>query len=162
MKAVVLYDSAFGNTEQVAQTIAESIGGAYDVRLLLLDDAAPTALIGADLVIVGSPTQGGQPTQKLRMFLAKLPANIFKNVHVAAFDTRFSDKDHGMGVRLLMRVIGFAASKIARSLRAKGGVLIVPPVGYIVSDKEGPLAEGELERAMHWAQGVIHHGRFDE
>jgi flavodoxin I len=54
-----------------------------------------------------------------------------------------------------MKVIGYAAPKIAKSLIAKGGRQVAPPEGFIVLDKEGPLRDGELERAAAWARDVV-------
>jgi hypothetical protein len=39
---------------------------------------------------------------------------------------------------------------MAEVLKSKGVKLIVPPEGFIVKEKEGPLAPGELERARKW------------
>jgi flavodoxin len=96
-----------------------------------------------DLLIVGSPTQGGRPTRAIQDFLSKIPANALKNVGVTSFDTRFSAK--------LAGIFGYAAGRIAGSLKRSGGTLIVSPEGFFVKGTEGPLAEGELERAASWA-----------
>jgi flavodoxin I len=65
---------------------------------------------------------------------------------VAAFDTRISTKWVG--------VFGYAAGRIARSLKGKGGTLIAPLEGFFVKGTQGPLKDGELERAADWAQTV--------
>ncbi len=53
------------------------------------------------------------------------------------------------------RLFGYAAGRIADSLKAKGGNLAPPPEGFIVKGNEGPLKEGELERAAGWAKGIL-------
>jgi flavodoxin I len=73
-------------------------------------------------------------------------------MRVAAFDTRFESEDQGIGLRLLMSVIRYAAQRVAKDLAKKGGSLVAEPEGFIVENKEGPLKQGELERASKWAQ----------
>jgi flavodoxin len=160
MKTLLVYDSVYGNTEKIARTIAGAIAPSDAVTLLRAGEANPLALAAIDLLIVGSPTQGGRPTPAMQEFLSKIPANALKKVDVTAFDTRFSAQDKGLGLRLLLRLVGYAAGRMADSLQAKGGELTTPPEGFIVEDKEGPLKEGELERAADWAKGICAHAPF--
>jgi hypothetical protein len=51
-----------------------------------------------------------------------------------------------------MRVINFAAPRIAKTLVTMGGQLAADPEGFIVVGKQGPLKEGELARAVTWAK----------
>ncbi len=53
-----------------------------------------------------------------------------------------------------MKMGGYAAPRIVEALKKKGGNLVVPPEGFLVKDREGPLKEGELERAATWAKGL--------
>jgi flavodoxin I len=145
MKAVVVYDSVYGNTEQIARSIGGAVSG--DVRVLRAGEVGPAELASLDLLIVGSPTYGGRPTPAARDFLNRVPQAAVKGVAVAAFDTRISVK--------VVRIFGFAAGRIAGSLKKKGGTLVLPPEGFFVEGTEGPLKEGELERAAGWAQGIM-------
>lgn len=146
MKRFVIYDSQYGNTQKIAEAVAKSISG----KLLRVSDTDSKDLTGAEILIVGSPTQGGQPTQKIQTFLSTIPKGSLKNVKVAAFDTRFSENKVNFALKILIKTIGCAAPKIAKSLEAKGGNPILPPEGFIVKGTEGPLAEGELERVKKW------------
>ena len=148
MRILVVYDSSYGNTEAVAKVIGEAVGG--DTAVLPATQTAPANLASAGLLIVGTPTQGGKPTPAIMELLGGLPPDGLAGVRVAAFDTRFAAADHGLALQLLMRVIGYAAPRIARTLQAKGGSLVAPPEGFIVQGKEGPLKEGELQRATSW------------
>jgi len=65
---------------------------------------------------------------------------------VAAFDTRLTSK--------FVRIFGYAAVRIADSLKRNGGTLIASTEGFFVKGKEGPLKEGELERATRWAKEI--------
>jgi flavodoxin len=154
MKTLIVHDSVYGNTEKIARAIAAAITPADEVAVLRAGEANPSELASIDLLIVGSPTQGGRPTPAIQDFLSKIPANALKNVWVTSFDTRFEAQAQGIGLRILLRLLGYAAGRIADSLQAKGGVLATPPEGFIVEGKEGPLKQGELERASSWATGI--------
>ena len=140
IKALVIYDSVYGNTEKIAQSIGEAIGGQLDH----VDDVNLADINGFDLIIVGSPVHGGQSLPEIQDFLDSLPA--LKGIKVAAFDTRLDN---------LAKIFGHAAPKIAQSLADKGGILLLPPEGFIVLGTEGPLKNGELERAATWATQIL-------
>jgi flavodoxin len=152
MNALVLYDSAYGNTEKVAKSIGDAMAKLASVRMLPVGEAKTSDLEAAELLVVGSPTHGGRPTPAIETLIKDLPPGSLKDVKVAAFDTRFDPEEHGLGLRLLMNVIRFAAGKIAKALTSKGGQLIAEPEGFIVEDKAGPLKTGELEHAAKWAK----------
>jgi len=48
-----------------------------------------------------------------------------------------------------------AAQRLMRKLKKLGGTKIVPPQTFHVVDREGPLYEGEIERAMEWAELIL-------
>jgi flavodoxin len=144
MRALVIYDSAYGNTETIARAICDAIAG--EVRLIRASEANPADVNAMDLLIVGSPTYGGKATQPILDFLAKVPEGAIKGMKVAAFDTRLSGR--------FVKVFGFAAEKIAESLKEKGGDIASTSAGFFVKGKKGPLAEGELKRAVSWAKEI--------
>lgn len=148
MKTLLIYDSAFGNTKKIADAIKEGLEG--EVINLQAEEMNISHLKDCDLLIVGSPTQGGRPTEAVSNMLNKIPKGKLEGMGVAAFDTRFSEKKQNFGFRILMKVIGFAAEKIASVLVNKGGKLIEDPQGFIVEKKEGPLRSAEFERARLW------------
>lgn len=153
MGALVVYDTGFGNTAQIANEIADAIpGGGKAIPIAAVD---PVTLKDAALLVVGSPTQAGRPTPAMQSWLAGLPSDSFENRRVAAFDTRLSFNDQGFALRLLMKLIGYAAPRMARSLLAKRGILAAEPEGFIVEGREGPLRDGERERARRWAAGLV-------
>lgn len=130
MKTLVVYDSTYGHTEQ----IAHAIGHAIDGRVLQVDDVKPADLRGFDLVIVGSPTHGGFQTEGINELVKTS----------SAFDTRTK-----------RTIFGYAAPKIAKNLEKNGGALVAPPEGFFVLGKKGPLKDGELARATEWANGLV-------
>jgi flavodoxin len=145
MKALVIYDSVHGNTKAIAQAIGDAIPG--DVEVLHAGEVNTAEVESCDLLIVGSPTYGGRPTEAMRGFLNGLRAASIEGTDVAAFDTRLAAR--------WVRIFGFAAPRIARALRKKGGTPAGSPEGFIVKGTEGPLEEGEVERAAAWAAEVV-------
>lgn len=144
MKVLVIYDSVYGNTEQIAQAIGNALGSQEDVKILQVRNVKPEQLTGLKLLIVGSPTHGGRPTPAIRDFLNNVTESAIREINVAAFDTRVTTR--------LARIFGYAAGRIAGRLKRKGGALIASPEGFFVKGGKGPLKEGELERAASWAK----------
>jgi len=145
MKTLIVYDSVYGNTERITKAIGDAITG--EVKVLRVGEVNSSELKVFDLIIVGSPTQGGRPTQAIQDFLIKVPVSTFQGTNVAAFDTRFSTK--------LVGIFGYAAGRIADSLKRNGRTLIASPEGFFVKGKEGPLKEGEVEHAAGWAKEIV-------
>ena len=151
MRALVVYDSVFGNTEKVALAIGDALGA----QALSVGDVKPEHLSGLDVLIVGSPTQAFQPLKPVKAFLKAIPWGAFKGVKVAAFDTRADVQEVNSRIlTILVKLFGYAAEPIAAQLVRKGGTQALLPAGFFVNGKEGPLKEGELERAAAWAQQI--------
>ncbi len=144
MKTLVVYDSVYGNTEKIAQAIGEAITG--EVKVLRVGEVNIPELETFDLLVVGSPTHGGRPTEAMRDLLHELPAAALKGTSVAAFDTRLTSR--------FARIFGYAAGRIAGSLEKHGGALIGSPEGFFVKGTEGPLKDGELDRAADWGRQI--------
>ena len=140
MKALVIYDSKYGNTEKIAQAICEAING----QLSHVDEVNSVDLKGFDLVFVGSPTHGGFPTEGIHSLLKD--SRAFEDIRTAAFDTRTKTT-----------IFGYAAPKIAKYLTKDGAELLAPPEGFFVLGTEGPLMNGELEHAAEWALELLQH-----
>ena len=150
MTGLVVYDSVYGNTERIAR----AIGAALDGEIRAVASVSAEDVQGCSMLVVGSPTQGGRPTAPIADLLKRLPPDSIRGRGVAAFDTRMSAADSGFAMRLLLRVLDYAAPRIAKVLRAKGGNLLAEPEGFLVEGKEGPLKEGEEERAAAWARSL--------
>lgn len=137
MKAAVIYDSKHGNTEKVALVICAAIGG----QMLHVGGVNPANLKRFELLIFGSPTHGGFPSEGIYKLL-KIPLDL-GSVYTAAFDTRTRTT-----------VFGYAAPKMAKSLEKNGGILLALPAGFFVLGIKGPLMAGEIERAADWVKGI--------
>jgi len=162
MRALVVYESLWGNTEKVARAVADKLSSVGTVDVVQ-SDAAPATVDGYDLLVVGGPTHAfsmtrvttradavkshsapHQPARGIREWLNELerPATAIPAV---AFDTRV-DKP---------RMPGSAAKAAKHELRSLGFETSVKQETFRVHGYEGPLLEGELERASAWADEVI-------
>ncbi len=156
MKAVVVYESLWGNTAAIAKAIADGIGS--ETKAMTTDQATATAIAGVDLLVVGSPLIAfSLPTEKMhenierqegegahppdlshppvRSWLGSLPKGQGR---AAAFETR------------IWWSPGSAAKAISKKLESAGYSVVAKPEKFIVTGKYGPLKDGELERARQW------------
>ncbi|MFH2111069.1 MAG: flavodoxin domain-containing protein [Candidatus Bathyarchaeota archaeon] len=153
MKALVIYDTFFGNTEQVARAISDSLGA--ESTAIRVADANHGQLDGLGLLVVGSPTRAFRPTKPISQFLDRIPRDTLKGISVAAFDTRMSEAElNSPLLGIIVKLFGYASKPISDKLVRKGGEQAAPPEGFIVEGTEGPLRDGELERAWAWAKQI--------
>ena len=164
MDVVVVYESMYGNTRAVAEAIAEGLGGvpvrsvreSTDVAAGLLVVGGPTHMHG--LTTAGSRRMAAEAVHEdghgalepgaadgpgLRAWLKDLPKADGRRA--ATFDTRL-DRSAAL--------TGTAARGIARRLRRRG-YDVVASQSYLVEDAEGPLEDGELERARAWGAELV-------
>jgi flavodoxin I len=145
MKALVVYDSKFGNTERIARVIAEALATGEPVPVMQTNETSERDLVGIDLLVVGGPTQAHGLSSALRTFLDHLSPKAVRDVATATFDTRL----HWPQI-----LNGSAAVASARRLETMGAVIMVPPESFLISGRKGLLIKGELERAKAWADKV--------
>src|SRR3569832_929249 len=88
MDAMIVYDTRFGNTKKVADTIGELLRQRYAVRVLPITEAEPVPA-GIDLLLVGGPTHAHGVSAEMNEFLATIERDSERGVAAAAFDTRF-------------------------------------------------------------------------
>jgi len=156
LKTVVLYESYFGNTRQIAEAIGNSLTQNNEVRVLNVSEVSWNEISDAKILVVGSATRAFRPCEATKQFLKNIPDNGLKGIKVAAFDTRILLSEiHSKVARYLVDKGGYAAKHIAKKLEKKGGKLDLPPEGFFVKGENGPLAEGELERAVKWAEQIV-------
>ncbi|HEV2450517.1 MAG TPA: flavodoxin domain-containing protein [Streptosporangiaceae bacterium] len=165
MRAVVVYESMYGNTHLIADAIAAGLQPACEVRVVPVSQASPAVLAGADLVVVGGPTHMHGMTRaasrKAAVEAAKKPASPLKvepdalgpglrewfgrlgryQVNAAAFDTR---------IHAPAAFTGRASKGIAQQLRAHGYEVIAEPESFLVT-KQDRLEPHETSRARDWA-----------
>lgn len=156
MKALVVYDSYFSNTEKIAQVIGAALEAKCEVQMSKMNEITADQIRGVELLVVGSPTRAFTLSDKTKELLASLPAGGLQGVRAAAFDTRMLAEDVKNAVYTFFSgIFGFASPKIAKRLEKKGANLILPPEGFAVTGGEGPLKDDELERAAAWGRALL-------
>jgi flavodoxin len=172
MSALVVYESIYGNTRAIARAIVEGLG---DAEAVAVHEAANQGG-SADLLVVGGPTHvhglttarsrqmaveavredgdahiepGATEEPGLRAWLRDLPHR--DGARAASFDTRL-DKSPWL--------TGIASRGIAKRLRARG-YEVIGTESFLVEDSEGPLEDGELDRARAWARNWVRWIRTD-
>lgn len=157
MSVRVIYESMFGNTEELAHAVARGLG---DVQVLEVSQATQSDVQGLDLVVLGGPThafsmsrpatrhdahkQGarqGDEARGLRELIAELPKDLA--TPIAVFDTR---------VGKARKLPGSAAKSAARELLRHHHTQVVARESFYVEDVSGPLLDGEAERATAWGR----------
>lgn len=159
MRSLVVYESVWGNTEQVARAVAAGLGVVMTVEVVDVGIAPTTPGDDVDLLVVGGPThtfsmsrpgtrseavtRGASSAASgpgIREWIAALPS-VSDRPLVATFDTR---------VDKVRRLPGSAARKAGKLLRRAGYPQVLNPESFYVADVEGPLLDGELDRARAW------------
>ncbi len=152
MKILVVFDSVWGNTEKIARAIGAALEPRGEVKVVKAAEARPEDFGEKDMIVVGSATQKFTMLPPLKKLLAALPAGSLKGAKVAAFDTRLSVEEAKSRVlKFMAKRFGFAAEKIGKTLVGKGGEQEASPEGFFVGGTEGPIKDGELDRAAAWA-----------
>jgi hypothetical protein len=165
MHAVVVYESMYGNTRQIADAIGSGLSSAFEVDVVPVSKAGPEVLADADLVVAGGPTHAHSlsraSTRKAAVDAAGKPESGLKTepdavgtglrewlgslgryqARATAFDTRMQ------GSALLT---GRSSKQVARQLRAHGFDLAAPPESFLVT-RQNRLVPDESERAREWA-----------
>ena len=154
MNALVVYDSLFGNTERIAQAIGDALAAQADVEVRRAGDVKPEDLTGLDLLIVGTPTHGGRPSPATKTWLQSLAPNSLAGIKVAAFDTRIPSQGASWFLSLIVKIFGYAAQPLPRAWRRQAAPRSSSRKSA-VTGREGPLQDGELERATAWAQQIL-------
>jgi len=156
MKAVVVYESLWGNTAAIARAIAEGIGP--EARALSTAEATGTAIADADLIVAGAPVLGfSLPSEKMRENIranpgkAPAPPDLSHPLMRSWLDAL--PAGHGRSAAFETRIWwspGGATSAIARGLERAGYRTVAKRQRFIVTGAYGPLRDGELERARLW------------
>jgi flavodoxin len=152
MSILIVYDSIFGNTGQVAKAMADELALSHEVKLASVQEARTLDFAGIDLLVVGSPTRGFRPTPEIQEFASR--ADLPKRA--AVFDTRIDlDTIHPAPLRWVVQAGGYAAERLANELTEQGCTLVGEPGGFVVLGQEGPLRDNELQRAAAWARSLM-------
>ncbi len=162
MRALMVYESMFGNTKRVAEAIADGLRERMDVVICNAAVENPADAGDFDLLLIGAPTHTfslPRPDSRRRagsLSDTEIPAETgvreyldgllaSRDLRVVTFDTRH---------RRMRHLPGSAARAAARLLRRDGYRLLLGPESFYVAAGTGPLIPGELDRAADWGGQV--------
>ncbi len=152
MTALVIYDSVFGNTEKVALAMAEALQNG--ARAVNVNQVPALNLQDFDFILIGSPTRGFKPTEGITAFLKSVTPSELSSKKLAVFDTRIPlETISNKFFRRIVKAGGYADAVMKKLIEKKGGQ-VIGSEGFLVLASEGPLADGELERAAQWARSL--------
>ena len=162
-RALIVYESMFGNTWKVAAAIRDGLATAVDTDLVRADRAPAEIPADVRLLVVGGPTHAfsmSRPSTRsdaanqgevlmpvetgIREWLEELPHRSRSTV-TATFDTR---------IRKVGRLPGSAARSAAKLLRRRDFRLMTAPASFFVDETTGPIDERELARARQWGEDL--------
>ena len=141
-KVIVVYESKYGNTRQVAEEIIAGIKETLDIEAILSEGKQVNFddVIAADAILIGSPNHWGRATRSIRKFIDELGNINLNRVPVAVFDTCFS------------RECEKAVKKMEKQLTEKVLSLkvITPGLSIKVKGAKGPILEEELPKCREF------------
>jgi menaquinone-dependent protoporphyrinogen IX oxidase len=145
MKGIVVYDTSYGNTRTIAETIAETLKeSGIEVDAFYVKDVKKLSAGDYAFLVLGSPTKFGTMSFTIKGFLGKVKSKEWMNKPFAAFDTENPEN--------IERQEGSAAEKIAEKLKEKRMKELLPVLKAVVLGWKGPLQEGEIVRAQKYAR----------
>ncbi|MBI1378080.1 MAG: flavodoxin [Frankiales bacterium] len=173
MRALIVYESMYGNTRAIAEAIAEGLREHGDADVVDVGSVSAEQVAHTDLLVVGGPThvhgmssttsrrsaadraheEGSELVLEpgvpglvgLRSWFDAMPQVRGHGTPAAAFDTR---------ANAALLLTGRASRGIATRLTRHGYQLVTPPESFLV-DKNSHLLPGELERATAWARTAL-------
>jgi menaquinone-dependent protoporphyrinogen IX oxidase len=150
MKGIVVYDTSYGNTMKIAETIAETLKeSGIEVELFDVKEVKKLSSKDYNFLVIGSPTKFGTMSFAVRGFLGKVKSEEWMNKPFAAFDT---ENPENIEKARAENKEWSAAEKISEKLREKKMNQLLPVLKALVLDWKGPLVEGEIEKTRDYAR----------
>jgi len=150
MRGIVVFDTSYGNTKKIAETIAETLReSGIDVDLFYVKDVKKLSAKDYDFLVLGSPTKFGTMSFAVKGFLGKVKSEEWMNKPFAAFDT---ENPENVEQSRIQNKEWSAAEKIAAQLKEKEMNQLLPVLKALVFGQKGPLVEGEIDRAKEYAR----------
>lgn len=148
MKKLVIYDSYFGNTAVIAETIAKEL----DCQHIKVHAFKTEMVNDFDCIIVGSPTRAFSATKEIKQLLKKISNT---DVKLALFDTRIHiTEETPKPLKMMVNKFGYATDTMEKIVMKKGMNLCSESGKFYVLDSEGPLDEQSIQGAINWVKSI--------
>ncbi len=145
-RAVVVYDTKYGNTRQVGEKIVEGLrqAGGLDIAILDAEETAPNDVADYDLILLGAPNHIGRPSRVMRKFIDAIGELDLKGKLIAVFDT-YMGGDFQKAMRRMQEQV---------SEKIPGVKLLSPGLSIRVEGMRGPISDGEIPKCVEFGARV--------
>ncbi len=145
-KVIVVYESKYGNTKLVAETIIEGMSEVEGTETALkeLKEVNLDNIIKYDAILTGSPNHFGGPTRSIKKFIDKLGKLHLEGKKFAVFDT-YINGDFEKAVKKMEKKINEKAPELKQ---------IAPGLSIKVQEMKGPILEGELPKCKEFGNKI--------
>ena len=145
-KVAIIYESKYGNTRVVAESIAEGIREASDMQITLLElkEVNPGQPVDFDVLLIGSPNHFGRQTKGIKKFIDELGKLDLEGKRVAVFDT-YMFQDYEKAVTKMEKQISDQIPRLK---------LLTPGLSVRVKGTKGPVEEGELHKCKEFGRKI--------
>ncbi len=159
-RALIVYESLFENTEELAEAIYDSLRTTMLVTMARADHAPPVLPGNLDLLLVGAPTHAFGLSRRSARVSQSAQGSVVMPVELGMRDwLRQLRSPHGAVVAATFdtKVVrshlpGSAARSAAKALNRRGYLLAADPAHFFLERAVGPFLPGELDRAITWAE----------
>jgi len=143
---MVAYESRYGNTKRVAETIVEGMRLVEGVETALSDvkDVDFNTIADYDAIVIGSPNHMGGPTRGVKKFVDKLGTLPLKDKRFAVFDT-YTSRDFEKATKKMEQRI---------QEKAPGLKMVALGLSIKVQGMKGPIVEGELPKCTEFGTEI--------
>jgi flavodoxin len=146
-KAIIIYESVYGNTKKVAESIAEGIRktGDTECKVVKTSEVHTDNLASYDIILFGCPNHNQEPARNMTKFIDRVSVVNLEGKGGAAFDTYTGGNK------------GIALSKLEQLIRRKlhGFILKTRGLSIEVVDRKGPLVESAIEEAQEYGEKIV-------
>lgn len=145
-KAVVIYDSKYGNTRSVAERVAEIMRdrGNVEASIYFVNDVDVNQLPSFDIIVLGTPNHWGRLTKKFKKMISELEGVDLSGKKIALFDTCFEPEEGKATGSMEKRIL-----KVAPNVQ-----FLSPHMSVVVDRAKGPIAEGEMSKVDKFAERI--------
>ena len=149
VKAIIVYESKYGNTKHVAETIAGGMNEVPETEVVLTEfnNVDLTKIGDVDAILIGSPNHMGGATRSIRKFIDKLGNINLEGKQAAVFDTYMAG-DFEKAVKKMEKQIGE---------KAPGLKIVAPGLSIRVGGMKGPIVDGELPKCKEFGIKIATH-----
>ena len=146
VKAIVVYESKYGNTKLVAENIIEGMRQIKGIEPVLseLEEVDFNDIINYNVILIGSPNHFGGPTRSIRKFIDKLGKLNLQGKLVAVFDT-YIKGDFEKAVKKMEKRI---------NEKVPGLKIVAPGLSIKVQGMKGPILEEELLKCKDFGNKI--------